>query len=473
MQPARPVVEDECLFPSSSLIGLMHGLEEFLAPYMKVFCRREQREHASTYLDGRLRNLPRRTIEPIAVAAGRSHEALQKFIGAGKWSDQPLREVLHRDVAKSIGSRDGVMVLDGSGFPKKGKESVGVQRQWCGRLGKEDNCQVGQFVAYAAGGSYALLDGELYLPETWLTDEQKKAGRIPGDKTFKTGWAIADELQQRNAKRLPHAWVVGDEDYGVPSEFRDRLHARKERYALEVKPNTRFWLTDPKGNARGKPINVRDFRASLSKKAWKSFHVRDGEKEPRIHQATRIRVVTPRDGKKGPRVEWLVLVRSSEKDWQYLTNATSDVPLEEVVRATACRHAVEELLELAKGDVGLDEYEVRSYVGWHHHVTFSLLALWFLLKQKMELEKKLPLSPFPSFDGPSLFRWTVKPLSKSRWPLPASSGATKRRAGHTGEPVVIIHPLGGERRSLGRYDLSVVTALELAAEFAERAELPL
>lgn len=472
MKAARLRVEDECLFPSSSLIGLMRGLEEFLAPYMKAFCRREQRENATAYLGGRLRNLPRRTIEPVANAAGRNPEALQKFIGAGKWSDQALREVLHRDVAKSIGSHDGVMVLDGSGFPKKGKESVGVQRQWCGRLGKEDNCQVGQFVAYAAGGSYALLDGELYLPQSWLTDEQREKGRVPDEKKFQTGWAIADELQRRNAKRLPHAWVVGDEDYGVPNELRDRLHARRERYALEVKPNTRFWLADASGNTRGKPINVKDFRASLPKKAWRSFHVRDGEKEPRIHEATRVWVVTPRDGKKGPRAESLVLVRSSEKDWQYLSNAPSETPLGEVVRATACRHAVEELLELAKGDVGLDEYEVRSYVGWHHHVTFSLLALWFLLKQKMELEKKLPLSPFPSFDGPSLFRWTVTPLSKSRWTSHGSSDGTKRSAKRTGKPEVIIHPLGGERRSLGRYDLSVVTALELAAEFAECADLP-
>jgi SRSO17 transposase len=460
------------LFPSKSLINLVRGLKQFLEPYMKAFCRREQRENATAYLNGRFRNMPRRTIEPVANATGRNPEALQKFIGAGKWSDTPLREELHRDVAKTIGSPDGVMILDGSGFPKKGTESVGVQRQWCGRLGKEDNCQVGQFVAYAAGGAYALLDGELYLPKSWLTEEQREKGRVPDEKEFKTGWAIADDLQKRNAKRLPHAWVVGDEDYGVPNELRDGLHARRERYALEVKPNTRFWLADASGNTRGKPINVKDFRASLPKKAWRSFHVRDGEKEPRIHEATRVWVVTPRDGKMGTRVESLVLVRSPEKDWQYLSNAPSETPLGEVVRATACRHAVEELLELAKGDVGLDEYEVRSYVGWHHHLTFSLLALWFLLKQKTELEKKLPRSPFPSFDGPSLFRWTVKPLNTSSRKSLASSGETRRRGGRTGKPVVIDHPLGGARRSLGRDDVSIVTALELAAEFAESAELP-
>ena len=187
MKAARVLEEDECVFPSGSLIRLVRGLREFLEPYMKAFCRREQRENAAAYLNGRLRNLPRRTIEPVANAAGRNPEALQKFVGAGKWSDMTLRDELHRDVVKTIGSRDGVMVIDGSAFPKKGTESVGVQRQWCGRLGKEDNCQVGQFIAYAAGGSYALLDGELYLPQSWLTEERRSKGRVPEEKEFQTG----------------------------------------------------------------------------------------------------------------------------------------------------------------------------------------------------------------------------------------------------------------------------------------------
>ncbi len=148
------------MFTAGTLSETFRELKEFLQPYMKVFCRREQRENAEAYLRGRLRNLPRRTIEPVAHAAGRNHEALQKFIGAGKWSDEPLRTELRHDVRKTIGTHDGVFVLDSSGFPQKGTESVGVQRQWCGHVGKEDNCQVGQFLAYAGGGSYALLDGE-------------------------------------------------------------------------------------------------------------------------------------------------------------------------------------------------------------------------------------------------------------------------------------------------------------------------
>ncbi len=129
-----------------------------------------------------------------------------------------------------------------------------------------------------------------------MTKERRQQARLPEEKEFKTGWAISDELLKKNAKRFPHAWVVGDEEYGVPNEFRDRLHARREHYVLEVKVNTRFWLADAKGNPRGEPTNPKKLRASLPKSAWRSFHVRDGEKGPMIFEAARFWVLTPRDG---------------------------------------------------------------------------------------------------------------------------------------------------------------------------------
>jgi len=283
----------------------------------------------------------------------------------------------------------GVLVVDGSGFPKKGDKSVGVQRQWCGRLGKEENCQVGEFLAYAGGGSYMLLDGELYLPRSWLTRRRRKEGKIPKALTFRTRWEIVAALLQKHGASVPHAWVTGDEDYGVPNAFRDLLHHRKETYILEVKLNTRVWLANAGGDTLGTLLNVGRVAQQIAPARWRRLHVRDGEKEPIEVEATRAWVVTPRDNEKDQRVETLVLVRKPDgsKMWQLLTNAPKGTPLSEMVRAASCRHAIEELLELGKGDVGLDEYEVRSYRGWHHHLTLTMLALWFTVKQHLELEK--------------------------------------------------------------------------------------
>jgi len=419
---------------------LVGEMTSFLDPFTSSLVRREQRAHVVRYFRGRFRNLPRRTIEPIANSSGIPADNLRKFISSGTWDDAPIRTKMVRDVSRTLGRENGVLVVDGSGFPKKGTESVGVQRQYCGRLGKQDNCQVGEFLAYASGGSYTLVDGELYLPKQWLTKDKKKQARIPAKNKFLTRWELADELLQKWGSKLPHAWVTGDEDYGVPNAFRDRLDKRGERYLLEVKINTRLWRSDINGQVRGELTKVEQV-AKSSKLVWKRFHVRDGEKEPLEVEATRIWVVTPREKEKGKpppklRVESLLLVRKVDgsKSWQFLSNAEKGTRLSEMVRGAGCRHAVEEVLELAKGDVGLDEYELRSYVGWHHHLTLTLLALWFTVQHHQVLEKKHQRSPFLSSDGLWLWCWTVVPAPTRPSPgrSPASSGGTKRAARHIG-----------------------------------------
>jgi SRSO17 transposase len=380
---------DECTIEPGTIARTMTRLASFFERYKRYFVRREQRENGEAYINGRFKNIPRRTIEPLANAAGKAPDGLQKFIGAGKWQDAPIRTEMRQDVGRSLGDPRGVLVVDSSGFPKKGTESVGVQRQWCGRLGKEENCQVGQFLGYASGGSYALVDGEIYIPECWMTEERRRAGKIPRERRFMKGWQIAAGLIEKHSGELPHAWVAGDEEYGVPNEFRDSINGR-ERYVFEVKTNTRFWLSDADGNKRGDLTNVAKLKEGIPDTRWRRFHVRDGEKEPLEVEAFRTWVVTPRDDQVQQRVETLLLVRKmdSSKSWQYLSNAEKGTRMSELVRAASCRHAIEELLELGKGDVGLDEYEVRSYVGWHHHLTLTLLALWFVIKEHHGISKK-------------------------------------------------------------------------------------
>jgi SRSO17 transposase len=417
--------------PVDDLAGMQERLDGFLTPYLKLFARAEQREHAAIYINGRLRQLPRRTLEPIATEHGKKRRPLQHFVGAGKWDDEVIRAKLCRRVATEMGNAEGVLILDGSGFQKTGPDSVGTQRQWCGRLGKEEQCQVGEFLVYASSGSVALVDCELYLPKSWANDRFRRARcHVPKQITFKTGWQLAAQMVFNRGKLLPHSWIVGDENYGRPTEMRDLLHHHDERYMLEVPCNAKVRL------ARGGDWMRADvWAASLPSRAWERFTVRDGEKGPIEVQAVKARVYTSRDDKKKERPELLVMVRNARdsKTWTYLASDTKTT-VRELARVGSCRHGIEQALNVAKGDVGLAEYEVRSWVGWHHHMTLSMLSFWFLACEHRRLKKILQRSP--------LLRSVVRSLSQppgrgARRRLLSSSArssaATTRHAAATGD----------------------------------------
>jgi len=382
----------ETTLAAADIEGIEERLESFLKPYLKLLARREQREHAALYIGGRLRQLPRRTVEPIAIEHGKERRPLQHFVGAGRWDDDALRTKQCRHVAAEMGCADGVLILDGSGFQKTGPHSVGTQRQWCGRLGKEEQCQVGEFLVYASRGSVTMVDCELYLPKVWANDKARRARcHVPKDVVFKTGWQLAAQMVFERGRLLPHGWVVGDENYGRPTELRDLFHEHDERYLLEVPCNAKVRL------ARGGDWTRADVWANaLPHRAWERFTVRDGEKGPIEVRAAKTRVYTPRargQGKERPEV--LVVVRNDRdsKTWTYLASDTR-TKLRELARVGSCRHGIEETLNLAKGDVGLDEYEVRSWVGWHHHMTLAMLSLWFVVWEHRRLKKILLRSPF-------------------------------------------------------------------------------
>jgi SRSO17 transposase len=394
--------DSETDFAADDVEGIEGRLETFLKPYLRLLTRREQQEHAAIYVNGRLRQLPRRTTEPIATERGRKRRPLQHFVGAGKWNDGAIRSKMSRRVAAEMGSADGVLILDGSGFQKSGPESVGTQRQWCGRLGKEEQCQVAEFLVYASRGSLALVDCELYLPKGWANDNKRRARcHVPKAVTFKTGWQLAAQMVFERGRLLPHRWVVGDENYGRPTELRDLFFKKDEQYVLEVNCDAKVRL------ARGGGWTRADTWAdALPQRAWEHFTVRDGEKGPINVRAAKTRVYTPRASGKGEqRPEVLVVVRNDRdsKSWTYFASDTR-TKLRELARVGSCRHGIEQALNMGKGDVGLDEYELRSWVGWHHHMTLSMLSLWFLVCEHRRIKKILQQSP--------LLRSVVRSLSQ-------------------------------------------------------------
>ncbi len=382
-----PDPKPEYHVPDESIDSLPERLDEFLAPYYPHFGRIETYGHAHMYVEGRFQRLERRTLEPIATEHGVHRRPLQMFVGAGRWADEPIVEQLTKQVADEIGTPDGILILDASGFPKWGTRSVGVKRQWCGRLGKIDNCQIGEFLGYASPKGHTLVDGRLYLPEDWAKDRKRRAqAHVPKEVKFRKGWELAHEMVQARAPVLPHKWILGDDAYGRVTELRDRLDSDGEAHILEVPHNTMV-----RKNRTDKPRSVSSIAASIPKKCWTSVRTRDGEKGPIDVRATKLRVVAGAKAKKDRRRETLLIVRrpSTGEVWYYLSNRKG-VSVAKMTKAAACRHYIEQSIATAKGDAGLAEYEVRSWVGWHHHMTLSLLAMFFLVRERMRLKKTHP-----------------------------------------------------------------------------------
>ncbi len=372
--------------------GVLTRLERFLDPFVVSLQRSEQGQHARTYVAGLLSQVESKNVESIAYLHDQEREPLQQFIGQSPWDYQPWLTELTRQVGQQLGSPDGVLVFDPSAFPKKGNASVGVQRQWCGRLGKIDNCQVGIYLAYVGPTGHALVDVRLYLPEEWAKDKERrtKAG-IPRGVRFRTRHELALEMLDQRGLSLPHAWVSGDDELGRCSWFRQGLRSRQERYLLAVPSNTAvrdLIAPDPPyagyGRRRRAPFTRVDrWCAAVPEEAWRVIEVRAGEKGPLVVQAAWGLVQARAEGRVSDVAEVLVVFRERQGDgsWKHdylLSNAPSGTPLTEFARVFKARHRVEECLQRAKGEAGLADYEVRTWRGWYHHQALSLVATWFL-----------------------------------------------------------------------------------------------
>jgi SRSO17 transposase len=383
---------DECEVDVDDIHSCVERLAKFMKRYQRQLGRAECQEHGTTYVKGRMEPLKRRTIEPIANEHGLERRPLQRFVGAGVWRDEPVLDELSAHVAEEIGSRDAVFIFDGSSFPKCGSKSAGVSRQWCGRLGKVDNCQVGEFLAYASPRGVTLVDCRLYLPKAWASNPHRRAAaHIPPEVEFRRGWELALEMVEKRSEILPHSWVLGDDQYGRISELRDRLHEIGERYLLEVPCDTMVGV----GRGEGKWMRADRAADRIPKRDRQRVRTRDGAKGPIEVQAVKMRVATSRDEEHYVRETLLIIWRSNGERRYFLSNARG-VSVTKLAKAHACRHYVEEVLREAKSEAGLDEYEVRSWIGWHHHMTLSLLAMFFLVCETNRLKKNSSVDRSPN-----------------------------------------------------------------------------
>ena len=377
------------------LMDLLPRLETFVQPFAAALDVPAQRRHAAEYMAGLLSNLEHKTGEAIAYLHDQERQGIQKFIGHGPWDHRPLLATLVDQVGEQLGEPDAVIVFDPSGFPKKGAKSVGVARQWCGRLGKVDNCQVGIYMAYVSRKEHAIVNTRLYLPEEWAQDRgRRKEAGIPATIKFQTRHELALEMLKECGGRLPHAWVTGDDEMGRPSGFRQKLRAAHERYLLAVPSNLLIRdieVAPPEYSGRGRHPRVpfarlEDWCGAVPEAAWTGIDVRDGEKGPLVIESVKRRIQARTEtGGTGPE-ELLFLTRERQNDNTYkhdyyFSNADPGTSLKELARVAKAEHRIEQCLERAKGEAGLADYQVRTWIAWHHHQTLALLAAWFLTEE--------------------------------------------------------------------------------------------
>jgi SRSO17 transposase len=386
-----------------ALEGVLKRLDEFVKPFAANLKHLAQREHAEEYVAGLVSNVKRKNIETIAYLHEQDRQPLQKFIGQKPWEWDPMIDELARQIGASLGRADGVLVIDPSGVLKQGKASVGVARQWCGRAGKVDNCQVGVYLGYVSGEEHALVDTRLYLPKEWTKDKKRcRQAGIPKGIVFRTRHELSLEMLRKHRAVLPHVWVTGDDEMGRNGGFRDELRAMNEQYLLAVPSNTLVRDLDaipPSYGGLGAPPKVPFQRADGGMKTarhWTRIEVRPGEKGPLVVEAVKVRVQTKRGRRNGPE-ETLVIFRERQgrktiKHDYGLSNAPFDTPLQEFARVFNAEHRIEECLRRAKGESGLAQYQVRTWKGWHHHQTLTLIATWFLTQEKRRGKKRCAVS---------------------------------------------------------------------------------
>jgi SRSO17 transposase len=381
----------------------------FHACFAPAFGRKQWREHSAQYLHALLvQSEERRNAENLAEVVPVSPRALQRFLTQARWDDEAVIARLQAYLGPRLTDPLAIWVVDGSDFPKQGTKSVGVARQYCGALGKVANCQAGVFLAYVGPKGRALVDKRLYLPQGWTGDPERcAAAGVPEPKQryqAKTDLALAMLRQARAWGHLRAEWVAGDDAFGMSPAFRDGLAAQGLRFVLDVPPATPVWplhptWTSPASRGHGprpkpKPRDeerrtVEQRSLALPKEAWREVTVAEGAQGPREYRFSAERVRETRDGQPGG-VLWAVYRQNLDgsEPRYYVSNAPEDTPLATLARVGGSRWPIETEFETAKSDVGLDEYETRTWAGWHHHITLCLLAGAFLVSLQQDWGEK-------------------------------------------------------------------------------------
>lgn len=391
-----------------------HELKAFHENFRDCFSRSESREHFLNYMMGQFSALERKSIEPIALRVEDGNiRAMQHFVSKAFWDEEKILYKYHNMINDDLGDPDGVIIFDETGFQKKGDESIGVGRQYCGSLGKVENCQVGVFAAYASSHGYALIDKRLFIPEKWFTEDyalRRRKCELPERVTFKSKPGLAVEMLNNIVEKdqIPFKWFLADSIYGNSPEFIDAVEALGLRYFVSIPSDTCCWVNTPimrrkkykyKGRIREKlilekaqkdPITVACLAKSINDFFWYRRKVSEGAKGPITYEFTKRRVIISKRGLPEKEV-WLIIRRTIEKEPSYsffLSNAPVSARLPTFVWLSGLRWPIEQCFEETKTELGMDHYEVRKYRGWHHHILTCMLAHFFLWHLKIRLGKK-------------------------------------------------------------------------------------
>src|SRR5919108_4882637 len=427
----REELLSDCLVSPDVFHQMLDRLGEFIVPYQRALASEAAHYPMHLYLQGLLSQLPRKNAEAIAAWVDVERQVIQDFIGTVPWDHCPLVTVLVGQVAERLGEPDGIIAFDPSSFPKRGTHSVGVKRQRCGHRGKDDNCQVGVFMGYVSRHDHALLDFRLSLPQEWARDEHRRqACHVPSEVRYQTRQEQCLEMLDEWGEQVPHGWVTGDDELGRHTRFRGELRDRGERYVLGVPCTTTMRDLEapfPAYQGRGRRPkspwqSVTQWRQGLEAEAWTYLTVRDGEKGPVAIELVKCRVQTRFERKRTGPAEWLVVTRrpladertsepkaspdATDQDARYCYHyyltptCVSERELEEpslaelarVIKAGAC---IEASFKRGKGEVGMDEYQVRTWPGWHHHMALFLIAVWFLIGETHRGQQLTPALTLP------------------------------------------------------------------------------
>ena len=436
---------------------LQPELERFLDQYAPLFGQGHNPAHARRFVQGLFHGGERRNTENIAEALdGGPVRSLQAFITTGAWDDGRILGQLRRDLLDVLADDDAVWNSDETGFPKKGTKSVGVKRQYSGTLGRTDNCQVAVFANYCSPKGHAFMDRRLFLPEEWAADTARRTeAGVPADVLFRTKPALALEMvAQAVADGVPFRWVGGDSIYGANPTFVQGVRALGKWYVLDIACDTQVWTEPPqvlpaaqrsrppRGRPPSKPLvigarrRVDEIVAALPATAWRRVLVGEGSQGPRLYEYAEVAVWFCEDELPGPAERLLVrrsLGQAAELKY-HRAWAAAPVPLTKLAQVRGTRWTIEEDIQSGKGECGLDEYETRGWVGWHHHTALSLLALAFLVLQKQRLGEKKGTP-----DGP-------------RSPRGAAASAGRARVGRRRNPEMVgvaprAQPQGGGQPS--------------------------
>ena len=395
--------------------NFMNELRGFHEQFADCFQRSESRKHFYKYMAGQFSPLERKSIEPIALAMKDGNvRAMQRFVSDAPWDDRKMITKYRSLVSEDLGSPEAALIFDESGFIKKGQDSIGVARQYCGTIGKVDNCQVGVFAGYVSRKGYALVDKQLFIPEKWLTDDfsiRRKKCRLPEETVFRTKPQLAVDMLDAIVKEniLTFAYVLADSIYGVSPEFIEAVESLPGKtYFVSVPKNIKCWLKRPMTitkkyhwggkertktilvDADSKPISVEELARNINDYFWYRHKVSEGTKGPIVYEYTRRQVILSGAGLPQKTV-WLLIRRTLDKNPKYsffISNASTGTRLKKLVWLSGLRWAIEQCFEENKSELGMDHYEVRKFKGWHHHMLTCMLAHFFLWHLKIRLGKK-------------------------------------------------------------------------------------